>query len=68
MEDNCSDDMEESMEYLRIQSKDDLKEWLQFEEELYFRGGKKRNKIASVCIGAEKSILWRFQKRLRKTE
>lgn len=55
------------MEYLRIQSKDDLKDWLQFEEKLYFQGGK-RNKIASVCIGAEKSILWRFQKRLRKTE
>lgn len=27
------------MEYLRIQSKDDLKDWLQFEEKLYFQGG-----------------------------
>jgi hypothetical protein len=30
--------VEESMEYLRIQSKDDLKDWLQFEEKL---GGKR---------------------------
>ena len=30
------------MEYLRIQSKDDLKEWLQFEEKLYFQGGGKK--------------------------
>ena len=52
------------MEYLRIQSKDDLKDWLQFEEKLYFQG--ERNKIASVCIGAEKSILWRFQKKIEK--
>ena len=29
------------MEYLRIQSKDDLKDWLQFEEKLYFQGGEK---------------------------
>ena len=41
------------MEYLRIQSKDDLKDWLQFEEKLYFQGGGgKNNKIASVFIGA----------------
>ena len=45
MEDSCSDDVEESMEYLRIQSKDDLKEWLQFEEELYFGGGGENIKL-----------------------
>ena len=28
------------MEYLRIQSKDDLKEWLQYEEKLHFQGEK----------------------------
>ena len=27
------------MEYLRIQSKDDLREWLQYERTLYFGGG-----------------------------
>lgn len=33
------------MEYLRIQSKDDLKDWLQFEEKLYFQGGGKGIKL-----------------------
>lgn len=33
------------MEYLRIQSKDDLKDWLQFEEKLYFQGGEKGIKL-----------------------
>lgn len=31
-------------------------------------GGGTKRQIASVCIGAENVILWRFQKRLRKTE
>ena len=36
------------MEYLRIQSKDDLKEWLYFEEELYFVGGENIKLLAVV--------------------
>ena len=51
MEDSCSDDVEESMEYLRIQSKDDLKEWLQFEEELYFGGGGENIKLLVFVLG-----------------
>lgn len=50
-----------------INSKKELREWLEYEKSFYFTSNKVKN-IYYILIKNEKSILWTFQKKLRYTE